>query len=444
MKFTAPYLILLCLIAYFPFMVMQSKEKNKVYLGYILFLLPFMIFDLMPKEEIFTVFDILSYGYLGFFIYYNKPGKNSVYGLLGYLLLLLLLIGVFNSEFVFRSLMSFVRFMSIVVFAKVLLTELSNDRTYYKTVFRNLKIIMFIAISFMVMQMIFGLKISVEANFISPYYMNPNIDTQEGIRYPSYFQDPQKFAQFIAAISFLFLIREKDTSPRVYYFNLACFLVAVVSMFYTGGRGALLGLLLGLGFLFLFFPVRLKLMFAVPVVIVATIISLYKQNFVVFNRESNTASSLAERAGFWLDALTIFEKHPLLGIGVGNYQWYTYMHKPDNFWFSQGEITFFDQPESGYLKYLIEFGIFGFIVFMCFLIIPMTRAVYIYLAQHRDNRLIILTASLISWMIGFITVCSLTDSRILIVITTLVCLLIHLTSQTVTKAYPQHGKFNFA
>ena len=94
------------------------------------------------------------------------------------------------------------------------------------------------------------------------------------------------------------------------------------------------------------------------------IISFFKENFMVFNRQSNTGGALLERTEFWTDAMTIFKLHPLLGIGIGNYQLYTEKFKPDNFWFSQGEITFFDQPESGYLKYLIEFGIFGFIVFM--------------------------------------------------------------------------------
>lgn len=430
MKFSAPYILLLLLLAYFPFMVMRSSEKNKVYLSYILYLLPFMIFDLMPKELIVTVFDLLSYGYLFFFLSNNKPGKNSIYGLLAYSLIMLLLVGVFNSEFVIPSIMNLARFLSIVIFAKVLLTELANDPMYKNTIFRQLKIVLFIAIFFMTLQMIFGLKISVEANFISPYYMNPNIDSAEGIRYPSYFQDPQKYAQFIAAISFIFLIQD-TRNPKTIYLNLALFLVAVVSMFYTGGRGALLGLTVGLAFIFMFFPMRYKVLFAVPVLIIATIVFLYKQNFVVFNRESNTGSALAERAGFWIDALRIFEVHPFLGIGIGNYQLYTEKHNPDNFWFSQGEVTFFDQPESGYLKYLVEFGFFGFIIYMCFLIIPMIRAVWTFLTRRKDYQLIILCGSLISWMIGFITVCSLTDSRILIIITTLVCLLISITNENI-------------
>lgn len=436
MKFSAPYILLLLLLAYFPFMVMKSQEKNKVYLSYILYLLPFMIFDLMPKELVITVFDLLSYGFLFFFLSSNKPGNNTIYGLLTYCLVGLLLIGVFNSEFVVQSIMSLLRFFSIVIFAKVLLTELADDPGFYKTIFKQLKIVLFVAIFFMTLQMIFGLKISVEANFISPYYMNPNIDSAEGIRYPSYFQDPQKYAQFIAAISFLFLIRDEQ-NPKSIYINLALFLVAVVSMFYTGGRGALLGLSVGLFFIFLFFPMRYKLLFVIPVVIIGTIIFLYKQNFVVFNRESNTGSALEERAGFWIDALRIFEVHPFLGIGIGNYQLYTEKHNPDNFWFSQGEVTFFDQPESGYLKYLIEFGLFGFIIYMSFLIIPMIKAVWIFITKRKDYRLVIICASLFSWMIGFITVCSLTDSRILIVITTLVCLLISFTN----KAYNPEVKY---
>ncbi len=434
MKFSLPYLFLLGMLAYFPFLVMRSPEKNKVYINYILYLLPFMIFDLMPKALVVTVFDILSYGYLGFFLVYNKPGRDSGYALMVYSIIGFLLLGAFQSEFVFPALMSMLRFFSIFIFAKVLVTELSRDRKYIDTIIGHLKVVVFIAIFFMVLQMIFGLRISVEANFISPYYMNPNIDTEEGIRYPSYFQDPQKFAQFIAAISYLFLLVQGKERKHV-LLNLALFLLCVISMFYTGGRGALFGLAMGLVFLFLFFPVQYKVLFAVPILIVSLVIFFYRENFVVFNRQTNTVSALEERQLFWADALRIVEVHPLLGIGIGNYQLYTEKHDPDNFWFSQGEITFFDQPESGYLKYLVEFGIFGFLVFMGFILIPMAKAVWLYLTKSRDYRLIVLCASLISWMIGFITVCSLTDSRILIIITTLVCLLITLTSGEPEKEY---------
>lgn len=227
---------------------------------------------------------------------------------------------------------------------------------------------------------------------------------------------------------------------------MALFLVAIVSMFYTGGRGALFGLGVGLGFIFLFFPMRYKVLFAIPVGLIVLIVSLYRQNFVVFNRQTNTTNALEERAEFWQDALRIYREHPLMGIGIGNYQLYTEKYKPDNFWFSQGEVTFFDQPESGYLKYLVEFGIFGFILFMAFVIVPMIRAVWIFLTRKKDYNLLILCGSLISWMIGFITVCSLTDSRILIIITTLICLLIGVTkeNEAAAAAPTLYGKVEFS
>ncbi|GAO44322.1 O-antigen ligase family protein [Flavihumibacter petaseus] len=430
MKSQIPILILLGLIALFPVLVFRAKDdnKNKVYLAYVLLILPYMSFDLMPGLEEFTVFDLLSWSYFFVFLFYNRPGRNSIFGLLGYAVLIILLIGVFNSDFFWRSMMSYLRFVSVIIFAKVLLTELKEDPDFFMQLMRMLKIVLLVALIFMGLQMIFGVKISVTFSFLSGNFMNPNIDTIEGIRYPSYFQDPQKFAQFIAALSFVFLIYDKKRSKAL-WLNLLLFLVAVVSLFLTGGRGGLLGLVIGLGFLYLFFPMRYKLLFAVPVVLLFMVISLYKQNFVMFNRQTDTNSALDERTGFWLDALTIYNKHPLMGIGVGNYQLYTERYKPDNYWYAQDEITFFDQPESGYLKYLIEFGLFGFTVFILFLIIPLVRSVYLYLVGVKDERLLILVASPLSWMIGFITVCSLTDVRIFIVVTSLTCALIHVMQQ---------------
>ena len=127
--------------------------------------------------------------------------------------------GVFNSDFVIASIVFLLRFISIIIFAKVLLTELANDHSFVGKDIPAIENRAVHCIFFMVLQMIFGLKISVEANFISPYYMNPNIDSVEGIRYPSYFQDPQKFAQFIAAISFLFLLWD-EKKPRTIIVNL--------------------------------------------------------------------------------------------------------------------------------------------------------------------------------------------------------------------------------
>ena len=153
----------------------------------------------------------------------------------------------------------------------------------------------------------------------------------------------------------------------------------------------------------------------------------------MFNRASNTASSFDERYGFWTDAMRTLELHPLLGIGIGNYQLYTEKHNPGDYWFSQGEITFYDQPESGYLKYLIEFGIFAGIAFFGFLLVPMFRGIWTFLTAKKDFRIIIICASLISWMIGFITVASLTDMRIFILIVTLICLLISCTNQAIQE-----------
>ncbi|KIC94310.1 hypothetical protein OI18_11785 [Flavihumibacter solisilvae] len=413
----------MAVLAFFPFHLIRTEEKNKLYIKYVLFFLPWLFIDMVPKSFYFSFFHVLTYTYFIFFLIFNKPGRNTEYAYITYLLLVLLVAGVLHSEFVDKGLQHLLRFMSYVIFCKVLITECMVDRKFESTVMNWMKVGLLFSVFFMVMQMLFGVEIVRVFGFYSEAALNPNILSFAGIRYPSFFQDPQKYAQYLAAISFFFLadIKKTDKFPIV---PIALFVLSVVALFFTGARAAFLGLCAGLAFILLFLKMEYKMIFLAFIAVVIPILWIFKDDFVLFNRDSTVIDMYDTRSVFWDEGLVIFSEQPMLGIGVGNYQDYVGKHYVDQYWISEGEITYYDQPESGYLKYLVEYGVLGFIPFMAFFIIPVLKGIRYIFTRQKDFTSIVLIASLISWLIGFITVCSFTDIRMCVVIGAITCLLI--------------------
>jgi len=83
-----------------------------------------------------------------------------------------------------------------------------------------------------------------------------------------------------------------------------------------------------------------------------------------------------------------------------------------------------DQPENGYLKVLTEIGAIGFVISFLLILLPIAKAVYAHL-KRRDNYLsLFFIASIICWFVSFNSLYTLTDRRIVILLTSLVCFVI--------------------
>jgi O-antigen ligase len=125
----------------------------------------------------------------------------------------------------------------------------------------------------------------------------------------------------------------------------------------------------------------------------------------------------------WSSAYDIYLKHPVLGIGVGNYANYVSVYNPDQFWIANNEIITYDHPESGYLKILIEFGTIGFCSILLIILYPIITGFFKYL-KTKNTLLLFFVCAIISWMVGFYSVYSLGDIRIMLLITMIICMLI--------------------
>ena len=327
-----------------------------------------------------------------------------------------LLIGSLLSEFVSSSVLSIIKFLPIVIYIHVLLYECMEDDAFIFKVIDILKLNLLIAIVFLFLQVGLGLNFAL---FVTD---NPNI-TFEAIRYPGIFQDPQKFAQYLAALSFVSLINSPSSALFTKY-KYPLLGLTIISLFLTGGRAALLGLAVGVLFVAMFSSNKVRIGVLLGGVMLFLLGLALSDYLAIFNRGESLKESYDTRNVIWQVALGIFSKHPLFGIGIGNYSNYVSVHAKDQYWLVGGEKVYFDHPESGYLKFLTEFGIFGTAGVFMFLIAAIYKGLRVFFLKVKDFYLVYLTAAIITWMVGFYSVYSFGDTRILILIVTINCVLI--------------------
>ncbi len=405
-------------IFFFLVMIFTKKDKNRSYIKFVLIGYPLMAITISYNYFAFAIFDIITF--LFFILLYKKKELNFksdfIYTFLFLILNTSIIIGLLLSESLSNETIRVsIQFFSIYLFAKILIEEFFADRYYFFTIIKYLKIALVISLLFLVCQFIFG------TGFTFDKTTNINVLSGINIRYPSYFQDPQKYAQFLSAISFLFLIKD-PISNKLSSLNYILLISTLVALLYTGGRAALGGLFLGVGLILFFGKSQYKFVILTSIVAMAFIAFNFSNKFAMLNRGADLSEAYDFRYSIWQDAYRTFELHPFFGIGFGNYANYVAAHNPDQFWVVNNEITYFDHPESGYLKFLTELGIFGFFALFAMLFLTIFNGFKNY-SSGRDNDLLLLIASIGSWLVGFYTVYSLGDLRIRLLILVLTLLL---------------------
>lgn len=401
-----------------------SLSVRRTYLLFILFMFPLIDLNILPEKwGGFSLFDVMSFICLVFII--NSSTNHNQTRLYFYLfcsLAVIVFIGSISSNFAYYSLLSYIKFFPIFIYAKALLDECFVDPSFSKKVISVLRFVSIISIVFLLIQMTIGLKFT----FYSK--LNPNTIADDVIRYPGYFDDAQEHGQYLAMISFLFLIncKKQFLSNLKNYFAFTCIIGALII---TGGRAAFLGFCLGFIFLFLTAGANIRVFTLICCFGGYLTFKLFSDNIVLFSRGETYGADYEFRKSIWHDALEIFDANPLLGIGIGNYQNYVSIYDQDQVWefYENGivnDVLYYDQPESGYLKILTEYGIIGFVITISFFIIPILKAIKNYIGQKANVDIFYFIASIISWMVSFITTYSLSDKRILVLLATVVCLLI--------------------
>ena len=242
------------------------------------------------------------------------------------------------------------------------------------------------------------------------------------IRYPSFFQDPQKYAQYLSASSLLMLLLPSKEKGKISQLGLILCALSMIALLFTGGRAGLGGWLIGLLIIVVLGSAQYRAAIISVTILITLFIYKFSEAIPIFKRD-DLADAYAFRYAIWQDAFAIFQDHPLFGIGLGNYANYVSIHNPDQYWINDNEVTLYDHPESGYLKLLTEFGLIGFIVAMFFIGKPIYDALSRYF-KTKNLSLVILVSSLVTWIIGFYTVYSFGDIRIKLLIISIICMLI--------------------
>lgn len=403
-----PYLVILLSF----YTILKSKQPGKDYSLFILYFYPIIY----SADSVYSAFQFISYFYFLYSLRNNQPlFSNSKFGISLYIIIVFLL-GALASNFVSNSVLGIFKFLPIILYSHVLISECLKDKEFVFRVLSALKFTLAISLAFLFLQIVLGL------NFSLTTMENPNI-TFESIRYPGIFQDPQKHAQFLSALAFIALIKKPgDIAYSKYSYYL--FGGAVIGLFLTGGRAALLGLVLGIFFIVLFSDTKVKFLGVIGIFAVGAVVFSLSEYLIVFSRGESLGDSYAVRNAIWQDAYKMYFSHLWLGIGIDNYSKYVEIYFPDQFWLVGGEKVFFDHPESGYLKFLTELGTLGTAGIFVYILSAIVRGLHTFFVKVKDFNIIFLISALLSWFLGFYSVYSLGDTRIMILIATITAVLV--------------------
>lgn len=403
-----------------------SKQPRRIYLLFMLYALPLIDLKITPWQwGSLSLFDGLSYvmlflNYKDFLTIY-KPNRFYFGGFLT--LVFLLLLGSLTSNFITNSLLTILSVFPVFIYARLLMVECVKDDKFLSKMIKGLQFACLFSMTFLAAQLVVGLDLTFYAE------LNQNTLDSNGIRYPSFFHDSQKYAQFLAMLSFLFLINNKNIK-RPGFKNLLLFLSVAVAIFLTGGRSAFLGLSAGLLFLLIFAGVQYKKYIIAGCLAGGLLIAFFSKSLIMFNRNDDFNNSFDFRATIWQEAYDIYREHPFLGIGIGNYKDYVSRYSQDQYLVLENEIIFLDQPENGYLKILTEFGAPAFLVALILILGPAIGAIRAWVKRKADARVLLFMAPIICWLVSFVSLYSLTDRRNQLVLICLCTFLIYLSNRS--------------
>ena len=398
-------------------MLFAKGNKNRLYIQYILISYPLLAIYLSPYMD---GFDSITWLFTLVFFRKRKVSFPSgfIYIIFFFILLGITIIGAFVTNMVELPdfIPNFINMLSIFMFAKILIDECIEDHTFFYDVLSFFKTALIICLLFLCCQFVLGVDFTLSKS------QNNNILIIDAIRYPSIFSDPQVCSAFLSILSFLCLIKDyRDDKMPVKNYILA--VLAVIAILSTGGRAGLLGWAIGLFLVALFGNSKYRMTVIITSLTLYLVAYNFQDSFSIFKRSGDMEETYEFRYAIWKDAYQIFLQHPVFGIGLGNYSHYVSIHNPDQYWDLDGEVVYFDHPESGYLKFLTEMGGGGFLMIFALILAPVFRGFVTYM-KTKDTSIILMIACIMSWMVGFWSNYSFADSRVKILIISIVCMLI--------------------
>ena len=223
-------------------------------------------------------------------------------------------------------------------------------------------------------------------------------------------------------LSFLFLIKTNEPGRKAFT-NYALFVCVIFGLFLAGGRSGFIGLCVGLLILLLAAGNKFRLVILTCSIIGFLVVTYYPEHFSLFNRNESVDEAIGVRSLIWASTFNIFTENPFLGLGIGNYPEFIKAHSVDGYYIIDDEIVYYG-TESGYLRFLTEFGIFGFIIMLLLILIPLFTAINAKIRKVANYNIYFLIAAVCTWLASFSTLYTISDKRAFIVLATLIALMI--------------------
>ena len=381
------------------YLVKQPSVQIRIakFLQMIVILFPILDLKLPPADLNFKLFDVAILVFVllnltSLLNYFKRYLTKFTLFFLG----IMFLLAVF-SEFPVNSLLFDFRLILLAIL--LMLIRIVVEHGY--DVYTKVLIPVFIwALVFFVLQIIFGLDFSL--------YQNSNEASLRDLRYTSFAQDPQKMAQLVFMLAIIFLARlfqqQKFSSLRDWLIIVLCVIIGLA----TGARAGLLGFVIAFAFLYLNRVSVKSVFYLILFGVTGWLMFEWIMTFQTFQRMNELNDALQGRMEiFWLRALAIFNDNMLFGVGPGSFANYVTVHHSDFTYGINGPIV--DQPESGYLLWLCETGIIGTICYVLTIIFIMAR-------NTQSNKARPFKLALIVWLVGFITIYSLSDIKVLFIV----------------------------
>lgn len=185
------------------------------------------------------------------------------------------------------------------------------------------------------------------------------------------------YGLFLAFIGWFMLMKEKLLSWRL--FVVVSGLLGFLGVFFSGSRGALLGLVMGIGILFISYIITLKghkkirisliTIIIVAIALTGTLFLFRKTSFVnaiptVGRLLNSSISSIGTRIMAWEIAVEAWKDYPVFGWGPSNYYFAFNQYYRAEFLRYGYRETWFDNAHNIVLNTLTERGIVGVIIYL--------------------------------------------------------------------------------
>lgn len=220
--------------------------------------------------------------------------------------------------------------------------------------------------------------------------------------------DPNELASvLVPALAFALFAVCATRSPLLRALLLGSALVLAVALFRTESRGGIVGLgVLLAAAPFLAGPVRGR---AVAASLATVAVGIFYFVLIAPPKALSRITHFGSGSGrtdLWHVALRMFENHPVVGVGVGNFQTLEPSYALSNFNLNSVDYVASNvQPvHNTYLHFLVELGVFGFLLYAIVLVTALAlalRAVRVFAAAG-EWRLEILTRGLLVGTLGML------------------------------------------